>query len=98
MLHRNEYYTCDRCGRKIEYNCFSLFPRQRIEVFDLSTLDIPEIESYFSEIPDSLRRNVEKLPDDKIVMEITEHKKRRLNNYHLCPKCRKDFERFMRGE
>ena len=92
MRHMNEYYTCDRCGRKIEYNCFSFFPRQRIEVFDLSTIDSPEIKSYFSGI------NVEKLPADKVAMEITEYKNRRLNNYHLCPKCRKNFKRFMRGE
>lgn len=92
MKHYDEYYTCDRCGKKIDDNSFFWFPIQRTKVFKLSTMCLPEIKSYIS------GQNVEKLPDDKVAVEITEYRDRRYKEYHLCPKCRKEFERFMKNE
>ena len=92
MRHTEEYYICDRCGKKIESDSFSCFPIQRTKVFELRTMVYPEIKSYLS------GQKVEKLADDKIAVEITEYRDRRYKEYHLCPKCRKEFERFMKND
>lgn len=89
MLHRSEYYTCDRCGKVINPRHFLRLPLKRTQVFDLNT-DMPEIKAYLGDI--------HHLPDKKISMEINEYYEGQFNNYHLCYECRKDFERFMRNE
>lgn len=95
MKHYSEYYTCDRCGVEIKKDCMGWMkwlPIKRMKVFELDAKDAPHIKSYVTGL------NVEKISDDKIAMEIVEYIEDVTNRYHLCPNCRKDFERFMRNK
>ena len=87
MIHREEYYTCDRCGEIIETKFIFGIPVKRTREYALKTYS-PEFKTSISENNSS--------SDGKTAMEITLYDNSML--YSLCYKCRKDFERFMKNE
>lgn len=89
MIHREEYYTCDRCGTVINPKFSIPFVSIRRQVFDIHT-NAPEIQGYMD-------GEIKQIPDEKSVMTIMEYHTYNSKSYHLCYKCRKDFERFMRN-
>lgn len=90
MIHHEEYYICDRCGTVIHPGFSVPFSSQRMQVFDIRT-DMPEIQEY-------MNGGIKKLSDVKLGMEIIKNYTYDSKRYHLCYKCRKDFERFMKNE
>lgn len=94
MKHEKEWYSCDRCGKNIEEIPSSAewkhFIRRGIcKTTELKTLTVNR-NGY---IPDA------KLISPEITsMEIVESYLTQEQTIHLCGKCRKDFERFMKNE
>lgn len=79
MKHQKEWYTCDRCGKKIIFynEEYAYFKTEELEPFHKKNIYTAE-ELAKEELPMAIWRNE--------------------NGYDLCPKCRKDFKRFMRNE
>ena len=94
MRHEKEWYTCDRCG-----NNFDKAPKDvlgkiisRMWAGNLSELTMitAEHNGYVSD---------ENLVAENVVSaQIIEYYDDKRKEIHLCGKCRKDFERFMRNE
>lgn len=99
MKHQKEWQTCDRCGREINIPkektwCNCMAPRLReIKLKKPVSLEIHKT---------SIRQNIV-LPE----LELNQIDSIRIKEYYvdellknidLYPKCRKDFERFMRNE
>ena len=92
MRHNEEWYTCDRCERRIDEvperaKCFQIFrPAQK---FDL-TVETVDVNGYVSE---------HHLVSSQVLSaKIVEYYNSKTKTLHLCSECRKDFERFMRNE
>lgn len=92
MKHKKEWITCDRCGKEID----------RLPKFAtwISRLIMPEAElklicenSEKGYIADKRR-----IANNTFSVEIVETTYKDSKELHLCPKCRKDFERFMMNE
>lgn len=91
--------VCDRCGRKIEENEWQnvytrcTFPRIRTGRTE-KPMTIEEIWNDKDRIIDK----VDDLPDatQEIQLKIFYRKSHR--EFELCPKCREEFERFMKNE
>lgn len=92
MTHREEYYTCDRCGAKIEK-----VPRREIYkkiFYRKEPIKIETITISPQEYPRDCNINNTKVESmEMVVSYVTKEKE-----YDLCPKCRNDFERFMMDE
>ena len=84
MKHYSEYYTCDRCGKKIKD-----VPRHLAHIKKSWNKSL-KIETR------TVEPFVSGMEDDS--MEVIVSYGAREKEYDLCPKCRKDFERFMRNE
>lgn len=107
MIHRErQWNSCDRCGRKIE-DCemiaFSNHPVGVRKIFkdifdpktreEMTTLRTETAEGPYGYISDQY------LMEKKVLcMEITEYYNCKTREIHLCGKCRKAFERFLRNE
>lgn len=92
MRHCEEYYTCDRCGAKIEKvpSCEQwthFFYRRRPMKIKTETIS-PQ------EYPRACDLNCAQVESMEMVVSYNTETK----EYDLCPKCRKDFERFMKNE
>lgn len=94
MKHEKEWYSCDRCGKNIEEipsNAgWKHFIRRGIcKTTKLETLTANR-NGYISDA---------KLISPEVAsIEIVESYLTQNQTIHLCGKCRKDFERFMRNE
>ena len=92
MTHKEEYYTCDRCGAKIEKvprkeMVKAIFYRQKPIRIEARTIS-PQ------EYPRDCDKNFAKVESMEMVVYYNSCNR----DYDLCSKCRKDFERFMRNE
>jgi hypothetical protein len=91
VRHEKEWYTCDRCG-----SGFDRLPEDR-NWFSRRLMSPAELEMIYEEstgfVSDKYR-----IKKDTLSVEIRECFSRRNKTLHLCPKCRKDFERFMDNE
>lgn len=96
MKHQKEWYTCDRCGAEIEkpkiwYD--RMFPYLR-NVNLKRPMCFKEI---FAEIEQGrIEPVISRDGIDSIILD--EYYCTRTKQIDLCPKCRRDFERFMRNE
>lgn len=95
MRHDKEWYTCDRCGDEIKEDICAW--KKACSYFQINNQSKKEIrvienEPYLEELG-----VVKKLSsiDAITIMRGYQKKQREL---HLCSKCRKEFERFMRNE
>ena len=91
MKHCEEYYTCDRCGKKIKD-----VPRH-LEYLNIFYRKPVKIEARTAE-PFVYNADDEVKSFDVGSMEITVAYNACSKEYDLCPECRKDFERFMKNE
>lgn len=96
IRNHEEWYTCDRCGKEIKDieigKIFSKVPHVRNMYFNISKLKILEYErrGYIS--------NSELIIPEVISCEITEYCHEKEKIVHLCGKCKKEFERFMKNK
>lgn len=96
MKHQKEWRTCDRCGTEIEkpkiwYD--RMFPYLR-------TVNLKRpmrFREIFAEIEQGrIEPVISRDGIDSIILD--EYYCTKTKQIDLCPKCRKDFERFMRNE
>lgn len=96
MKHQKEWYTCDRCGAEIKY-----IPKKLMnsifyccqKLIKISTKTADEIDAIVA-------TEIQKVEDGSkvLAMDISYTYRDNITELNLCPKCRKDFERFMKGE
>lgn len=94
MKHEKEWHTCDRCGETIELvpenGRFRTFIQKNRRIPAHISKEICERNGYVTE---------EFLKNPEITSaSIVEYYNFKEYEYDLCPKCRKEFERFMRNE
>lgn len=96
MKHQKEWRTCDRCGVEIEkpkiwYD--RIFPYRR-------TVNLKRATSFKEIFTEIKQGEIEPVVSgngiENIVLE--EYYCTKTKQIDLCPKCREDFERFMRNE
>lgn len=96
MIHEKTWITCDRCGAEIKddtksfLNRICFVPRRYAE---LKTLTIDGVDAAVNKEILALSSEVKVL-----AMDISFTYRGQTTGLHLCPKCRKDFEKFMKGE
>lgn len=90
MKHQKEWYTCDRCNAEIDR-----LPQDKNWITRAITSPAKLTEIY--ETSTGYISDKYKVAEKILVVEIIESTNRREKTFHLCPKCRKDFERFMRN-
>lgn len=94
MKHEKEWYTCDRCGEEIKENIGAW---QYIRGSIVKHMPRPEVLEIIKESPCGYVSNiVHELPEICAVTIVREYR-RKNETIHLCGKCRKEFERFMRN-
>ena len=91
MKHKEEWYTCDRCG-----NEFDRLP-QNEEWLTRMKMNRGELKMIYEKTEGYISDEHE-LTGGVLSVEIAVRSRRREKIIHLCPKCRKDFERFMDNE
>lgn len=94
MKHEKEWYTCDRCGCEInKISTGAEFIRGFWSAFckpaELHTITADK-SGYVTN-----KRFIEQVI---IGMDIVEYYNEKHRTIHLCGKCRKEFERFLRNE
>lgn len=98
MKHKNEWITCDRCGNEIKENpkslldCICYAPRKWVE---LDTTTISGIDACVNK---AIKETESGSGSKVLAMDISFTYRGQTTGLHLCPKCRKDFEKFMKGE
>lgn len=94
MKHQKEWHTCDRCGEIIELvpenGIFRTFIQKNRRIPTRISKEICERRGYVTE---EFLKNPE--ISSASIVEYYDFKK---SEYDLCPKCRKDFEEFMRND
>lgn len=95
MKHeKKEWYTCDRCGADIKEIPYAAGQRRilRRSIFNPTKLKMltADRNGYISD--------TQLISPEIVSAEIVEYYRERQNTIHLCGKCRKKFERFMRDE
>ena len=92
MKHeKEEWYTCDRCGEYIKNVPSSLLkiPFRRTKIINIDTC----IAS-----PDNYISGMKPILENVYSMDIVEYYEYKKNHYHLCGKCRKEFDRWIKNE
>lgn len=98
MKHQKEWRTCDRCGAEI------IIPKEK-KWYDCITPYFREMKLKkpvsFDEYVTNIYQKIV-LPEPKLSqidsIRLKEYYVSEAESIDLCPKCRKDFERFMRNE
>ena len=96
MKHEETYYTCDRCGVRIpdnEIDAFTFISRKRQVPIHIATTYV-EKEGYLTKEFISLP-NVETMIMEQYTGVIEYYRKNHADLY-LCPKCAKEFKKFMK--
>lgn len=90
MRHEKEWHTCDRCGDEINRlpSQKHILRRKFVSPLELKMM-CDEKYGYIG--------NTELITDDVASVTIVECHDVKTKYFDLCPKCRKDFERFMRN-
>lgn len=97
MKHvREEWYTCDRCGEKIEEIPSNVMKSWR-NVIRRRILKPSELHTLTTDKNGYVSKNELLLPD-VVSVEIVEYYNGKRNDIHLCGNCRKEFEVFMRNK
>lgn len=94
MKHEREWYTCDRCGKDFDKVPKDVFGKIISRAWNGTpaelTMITAEHNGYVSD---------ENLVAENVVSaQIIEYYDDKRKEIHLCGKCRKDFERFIRNE
>lgn len=89
---KHEYYTCDRCGKKIENRKRILpFRKEKVEVFTEMKTTTQDFYDIKSTAKGELMEDI-----NSIEIEFCGYLKE--EKYELCGECRKAFEKFMKCE
>ena len=91
MKHKErEWYTCDRCGAYIKNAPSSLpkIPLRRTKLLNLSTHTV-SLANYMA--------SLEPVLENVWSMDIDEYYRDKEKHYHLCGKCKKEFERWIKN-
>ena len=88
MEHKKEWITCDRCGCEIK----EMPKKQTWKIRRLMSpaeyeIEYPKGVAYIS--------NIEQITEEVMGVHIVEDVSVMKKTFDLCPKCRKDFKRFM---
>lgn len=96
MKHQKEWRTCDRCGAKIEkpkiwYDRMSPY---------LRTVNLKRAMSFKEIFTEIEQDRIEPIINEDGIQNIMlcEYYCTKTKQIDLCPKCRKDFKRFMKNE
>lgn len=97
MKHEKEWYTCDRCGCEIgdrfkiptDAGFIGRFRNMLCKPSELETITADK-RGYIA--------NERLIAPEIVGVDITEYYNEKRRNIHLCSKCRKAFERFLRNE
>ena len=90
MKHKKEWHTCDRCGAEIKE-----MPKHKDFVYR-KIMPMTEYKIKYGEASGYIM-GTEVLSDELIGVEICETVYDKGKQFDLCPKCKKDFERFMKN-
>lgn len=90
MKHSKEWHTCDRCGVKVK-------PIQEEQIFRFVHINRADLQMMYSE-KNGYVVGITPTSEENISVELVEDCVIRKAKFELCPKCRKEFERFMRNE
>lgn len=97
MKHeKKEWYTCDRCCEKIEEIPSNVIQSWR-NIIRRSVLKPSELHTLTADKTGYVSK-AELLSLDIASVEITEYYEGERKEIHLCGKCRKDFEKFMKNK
>lgn len=90
MKHKKEWYTCDRCGEYIKNTPLSLptIPLRNTRMLDMTTHTV-SLANYMA--------NLKPVLENVYSMDIVEYYDYKAKHYHLCGKCRKEFERWIKN-
>ena len=91
MIHEETYYTCDRCGTRIDYSDlygYKLFPKRR-EVPVSATINYQVRKGYIAD------QNLS-IPETQAV--VIEYYDRHIRDIHLCGECAKEFKKWLEEE
>lgn len=89
MKHEKEWYTCDRCGKEIKNICGLVTHKMKISKNEYEIIQKEE-SGYITE--------TEFESPGVLSVEIVKFYSNKSESIQLCRKCRKAFERFMKGE
>lgn len=93
MKHEKEWYTCDRCGEEIQKlpsdSVWMKIKRKVTMTAEEYRMTTAESKGYITDI--------KYLAPDVLSAEILTYYETNNKSIHLCGKCRKAFERFMRN-
>lgn len=95
MKHQKEWRTCDRCGAEIEKP--KIWYTRGFPCFRTANLKRPmSFKEIFTEIEQG---RIEPIVNEDGIQNITlcEYYRTKEKQIDLCPKCRRDFERFMKN-
>ena len=96
MIHEEKWYICDRCGERIENlveDVLSCLPEE-------VSVNIPR-DDYLKIISREYDISIVNAEFDGKDTEVVTIRKRFLtkeDTIHLCGKCKREFERFMKNE
>ena len=94
MRHEKEWYTCDRCGKYIKSVSQSLSQTPSIRKKYIKLADILTHKIFPKNyIGDDLKTVLPEV----FSMDIIEYYDCEEKHYHLCGKCRKEFERWIKN-
>ena len=91
MKHEKEWHTCDRCGAEIDK-----MPEET-GIFGRKFLSPAELEMIYSD-KDGYVSDEYMVSENVMAVTIVEKQYKKRKSFDLCPRCRKDFERFMKNE
>lgn len=91
MKHQKEWRTCDRCGEEINN-----IPRQQ-HIFQRKIVSPTELKMMCDEKYGYVS-DTHLITEDVVSVTIVENHDVKTRRFDLCPKCRKDFEEFMRND
>ena len=96
MIHEEKWYTCDRCGERIENlveDVLDCLPEEvSVKIPRDDYLKIMSGESDISIV------NAEFDEKDTETITISKRFLTKEDTIHLCGKCKREFERFMKNE
>ena len=91
MKHEKEWHTCDRCGTEIDkLTSQKQFLHKKIASPTELKMMCDEKYGYLGD--------THLITEDVVSVTIVECHDVETRRFDLCPKCRKDFERFMKNE
>lgn len=90
MKHSKEWHTCDRCGAKVK-------PIKEKSSFRFVHINRKDLRMMYSEKTGYVV-GITPISEENVSVELIEEYVTRKKKFELCPKCRKEFERFMKNE